>query len=153
MLKYLKTNHGVSVSHIDTTDIETVKSYLTSRTSMVLLETPTNPLIKIVDLSFIANLAHDVSPNCLVVVDNTMMSPYLMNPLELGADIVYESATKYLSGHHDLMAGVIAVSDPELGNVRCPLCPCGDCRNFISRSRGIQVVPCPPLIVGFSSGG
>lgn len=84
---------------------------------MVLLETPTNPLIKIVDLPTIARIAHEISPECLVVVDNTMMSPYLMNPLQLGADIVYESGTKYLSGHHDLMAGVIAVKDAALGNV------------------------------------
>ena len=105
------------VHHIDTTDVELVKSYVTEKTSMLLLETPTNPLIKIVDLPRITKIAHEISPNCLVVVDNTMMSPYLMNPLQLGADIVYESATKYLGGHHDLMAGVIAVQDPSLGDV------------------------------------
>jgi cystathionine beta-lyase len=117
LLKYLKTNHGIVVQHIDTTDVQVVKACLTPRTSMVLLETPTNPLIKIVDLPTIARIAHEISPECLVVVDNTMMSPYLMNPLQLGADIVYESGTKYLSGHHDLMAGVIAVKDAALGNV------------------------------------
>jgi cystathionine beta-lyase len=105
------------VHHIDTTDVELVKSYVTEKTSMLLLETPTNPLIKIVDLPRITKIAHEISPKCLVVVDNTMMSPYLMNPLQLGADIVYESATKYLGGHHDLMAGVIAVRDPSLGDV------------------------------------
>jgi cystathionine beta-lyase len=82
---------------------------------MVLLETPTNPLIKIVDIGRIAAAAHEANPACLVSVDNTMMSPLLLNPLELGADIVYESGTKYLSGHHDLMAGVIAVNDLALG--------------------------------------
>lgn len=117
LLKYLKTNHGIVVHHIDTTDVELVKSYLTKKTAMVLLETPTNPLIKIVDLPTIAKLSHDIFPQCLIVIDNTMMSPYLMNPLSLGADIVYESGTKYLNGHHDLMSGVIAVNDPDLGNV------------------------------------
>jgi cysteine-S-conjugate beta-lyase len=117
LLKYLKANHGIVVHHVDTTCFEIVQNYLTEKTAMVLLETPTNPLIKIVDVPTIAKLSHKVSPRCLVVVDNTMMSPYLMNPLDLGADIVYESGTKYLSGHHDLMSGVIAVNDTRLGNV------------------------------------
>jgi cystathionine beta-lyase len=83
---------------------------------MVLLETPTNPLIKIVDIPTIAKLVHDINAKALVVVDNTMLSPMLSNPLDLGADIVYESGTKYLSGHHDIMAGVLAVNDPAIGD-------------------------------------
>jgi cystathionine beta-lyase len=133
LLKYLRENHRVVVHHIDTTDIELVKSYITEKTSMVLLETPTNPLIKIVDLPSITRIVHQNSPNCLVVVDNTMMSPYLMNPLQLGADIVYESATKYLGGHHDLMAGVIAVQDPSLGDVLTHTPVWLISRNFILR--------------------
>lgn len=78
---------------------------------MVLLESPTNPLLKIADLGEIAALVKSRAPNALIVVDNTMMSPYLQRPLHLGADIVYDSGTKYLSGHHDVMAGVIAVKD------------------------------------------
>ncbi|OJJ95898.1 hypothetical protein ASPACDRAFT_126179 [Aspergillus aculeatus ATCC 16872] len=115
LLKYLSTNGGIIVHHVDTTDPEKVREVLTSKTAMVLLETPTNPLIKIVDIPQIAAAAHEANPNCLVSVDNTMMSPLLLNPLDLGADIVYESGTKYLSGHHDLMAGVIAVNDLALG--------------------------------------
>jgi cystathionine beta-lyase/cystathionine gamma-synthase len=76
---------------------------------MVLLESPTNPLLKIADLAGIASLVRRHAPSALIVVDNTMMSPYLQRPLDLGCDIVYDSATKYLSGHHDLMAGIIAV--------------------------------------------
>lgn len=82
---------------------------------MVLLETPTNPLIKIVDIPTIAAAAKELNPKVVVAVDNTMLSPWLQNPLDLGADIVYESGTKYLSGHHDLMAGVLAVNDLALG--------------------------------------
>jgi cystathionine beta-lyase len=82
---------------------------------MVLLETPTNPLIKVVDIPTIARYVHSANPTALVAVDNTMLSPMLLNPLELGADIVFESGTKYLSGHHDLMAGVMAVNDHALG--------------------------------------
>jgi len=81
---------------------------------MVLLESPTNPLLKIADIAHISSTVKAASPSALVVVDNTMMSPYLQRPLDVGADIVYDSATKYLSGHHDLMAGVIAIRNPEI---------------------------------------
>jgi cystathionine beta-lyase len=116
LLTYLATNQGVIVRHVDTTNIDTVTAALTDKTAMVLLETPTNPLIKIVDISTIATAAHQANEKALVVVDNTMLSPMLCNPLDLGADIVYESGTKYLSGHHDIMAGVIACNDPALGD-------------------------------------
>src|SRR4051812_27938891 len=115
LLKYLSTNGGIIVHHVDTTQPEKVQAVLSEKTTMVLLETPTNPLIKIVDIGRIATAAHEANPNCIVSVDNTMMSPLLLNPLDFGADVVYESGTKYLSGHHDLMAGVIAVNDLALG--------------------------------------
>ena len=78
---------------------------------MVLLESPTNPLLKIADLTAIVALVKARAPNALIVVDNTMMSPYLQRPLDIGCHIVYDSGTKYLSGHHDVMAGIIAVKD------------------------------------------
>lgn len=81
---------------------------------MVLLESPTNPLLKIADIALISSTVKAANPGAIIVVDNTMMSPYLQRPLDLGVDIVYDSATKYLSGHHDLMAGVIAVKEPEV---------------------------------------
>jgi cystathionine beta-lyase/cystathionine gamma-synthase len=81
---------------------------------MVLLESPTNPLLKIVDITAVSSAVKAAAPDALVVVDNTMMSPYLQKPLNLGADVVYDSGTKYLSGHHDLMAGIIASSHPEV---------------------------------------
>lgn len=116
LLKYLATNGGIIVHHVDTTRPESVQSVVGPKTAMVLLETPTNPLIKIVDIPTIATLAHEANPKSLVAVDNTMLSPLLQNPLELGADIVYESGTKYLSGHHDLMAGVLAVDSNAIGD-------------------------------------
>ncbi|KAK3353466.1 Cys/Met metabolism PLP-dependent enzyme-domain-containing protein [Lasiosphaeria hispida] len=116
LLTYLKNNQGVVVHHVDTTNVDRVREVLTDKTTMVLLETPTNPLIKIVDIPTIAGVTHDANPKALVIVDNTMLSPMLSNPLDLGADVVYESGTKYLSGHHDIMAGVIACNDPELGD-------------------------------------
>ena len=116
LLKFLATNGEIVVHHVDTTKPETVRKALSPKTAMVLLETPTNPLIKIVDIPSIARITHEVNPKAIVAVDNTMLSPLLQNPLELGADIVYESGTKYLSGHHDLMAGVLAVNDNTLGD-------------------------------------
>ncbi|KAK1067115.1 cystathionine beta-lyase [Friedmanniomyces endolithicus] len=115
LLTYLKTHGGITVKHVDTTKLDIVKAALSAKTTMVLLETPTNPLIKIVDISGISSAAHEASPECIVAVDNTMMSPYLQNPLDLGADVTYESGTKYLSGHHDLMAGIIGINRAELG--------------------------------------
>ncbi|KAJ5734327.1 Cystathionine beta-lyase [Penicillium malachiteum] len=103
LLKYLSTNGGIVVHHVDTTQPEKVMEVLSEKTAMI------------VDIPKIATAAHEANPKCLVSVDNTMMSPLLLNPLELGADIVYESGTKYLSGHHDLMAGVLAVNDLSLG--------------------------------------
>lgn len=116
LLAYLSANQDIVVHHVDTTNIDSVRAIISEKTSMVLLETPTNPLIKIVDIPSIAKLAHAANDKALVVVDNTMMSPILCNPLDLGADVVYESGTKYLSGHHDIMAGVIACNDTSLAD-------------------------------------
>jgi cysteine-S-conjugate beta-lyase len=116
LLTYMAANQGIVVHHVDTTVPDRVRELLSPKTAMVLLETPTNPLIKIVDIPTIARMSHEANEKALVVVDNTMLSPMLCNPLDLGADIVYESGTKYLCGHHDLMAGVIACNDPALGD-------------------------------------
>ncbi|CAM1511111.1 Fc.00g086240.m01.CDS01 [Cosmosporella sp. VM-42] len=116
LLTYMASNQGIVVHHVDTTNVESVRTRITDKTAMVLLETPTNPLIKIVDIPSIARLAHEANSKALVVVDNTMLSPMLSNPLDMGADIVYESGTKYLSGHHDIMAGVIACNDSQVGD-------------------------------------
>ena len=115
LLTYLKNHNDIKVHHVDTTKLEVLKAAVNEKTTMVLLETPTNPLIKIVDIAGISAAAHEANPKCIVAVDNTMLSPYLQNPLDLGADVVYESGTKYLSGHHDVMAGVIGINDAALG--------------------------------------
>ena len=116
LLKYMSTNQGIIVHHVDTTKPSVVEAVLSPKTAMCLIESPTNPLTKIVDIPTIAKMIHGVNEKALVVVDNTMLSLMLCNPLEMGADIVYESGTKYLSGHHDLLAGVIAMNDPAIGD-------------------------------------
>lgn len=118
LLVYLQTHGGVTVHHVDTTDPESILPHIRAgKTAMVLLESPTNPLLKIADLAKISADVKARAPDAVIVVDNTMMSPYLQRPLEHGADIVYDSATKYLSGHHDLMAGVIACNRDDLAKV------------------------------------
>lgn len=121
LLTYLKNNSCVVVHHISTTSLDAFYPLLqqpNSKIRWVLLETPTNPLLQIADIKAISDLVHKHIPEALVVVDNTMMSPYLARPLELGADIIYDSATKYLSGHHDLMAGMIVCNSDEIAKVR-----------------------------------
>ena len=86
--------YKINVHHVDTTEVEEVASVCNSKTKLVLLETPTNPLIKIVNIPAICQMVRIRSPDALIVVDNTMMSPYLQKPLDLGADIVYHSGTK-----------------------------------------------------------
>lgn len=115
LLSYIRTHLGVTVHHVDTTDPKTLHKLLhPTKTAMILLESPTNPLLKIVDLATISKDVKERAPASVIVVDNTMMSPYLQRPLEHGADIVYDSATKYLSGHHDLMAGAIVCNRDDL---------------------------------------
>ncbi|KAG8904660.1 cystathionine beta-lyase [Tulasnella sp. 403] len=115
LLTYLKTHQGVTVHHVDTTTPATIHPLLKpGKTAMVLLESPTNPLLKIADLATICADIRERAPEAIIVVDNTMMSPYLQRPLEHGADIVYDSGTKYLSGHHDLMAGVVVCNRDDI---------------------------------------
>lgn len=114
LLQFAKKKHHVNVKQVDTTNLGLMKRTITANTKLVLLESPTNPLMNVIDVRAIAQHAHEVNPDCIVVFDNTMMSPVLMSPLDLGCDIQYESATKYLNGHHDIMAGVLATNNKEL---------------------------------------
>ncbi|MBW7920109.1 MAG: cystathionine gamma-synthase [Anaerolineales bacterium] len=98
----------------DTTDPESVADALTPSTRLVWLETPTNPLMRVTDIRAVAEIVHSHPNRPLLAVDNTFATPYLQRPLELGADIVVHSMTKYLSGHSDVVGGAIIVKDREL---------------------------------------
>jgi cystathionine beta-lyase/cystathionine gamma-synthase len=98
----------------DTTDPESVAEALTPSTRLVWLETPTNPLLRITDIRAVAEIVHAHENKPLLVVDNTFATPYLQRPLELGADIVVHSMTKYLGGHSDVVGGAVVVKDKEL---------------------------------------
>lgn len=114
LLSYMNSKGDLKVHHYDTANTELIKSKITPAIKMIFLESPTNPLMKVCDVKAITDYAHSVNPDMLVVFDNTMMTPLLMKPLDLGVDIHYESATKYLNGHHDIMAGIIATRDPAV---------------------------------------
>lgn len=98
----------------DTTDPESVAEAMTPSTRLVWLETPTNPYLRITDLQAVAEIVHAHENRPLLVVDNTFATPYLQRPLELGADIVVHSMTKYLGGHSDVVGGAVIVKDKEL---------------------------------------
>lgn len=108
--KVLK-DYGIEYSFVDMTDLTAVRTGLRPNTRLVWLETPTNPRLKVFDIRAIAELSHANGPRTLMGTDNTFATPYLQRPLELGADIVVHSTTKYLGGHSDVVGGAIALDD------------------------------------------
>ena len=105
---------GLEFTAVDTRDLTAVQKTIKPNTKAIYLETPTNPLMHISDITALADLAQ--KHNLLTIVDNTFASPYFQNPLDLGADIVLHSATKYLGGHSDLVAGLVVTKTQELGD-------------------------------------
>lgn len=111
------TRFGVEVSFVDTSNLEEVKNAMKENTRVVYLETPANPNLKIVDLEEVSKIAH-TNPNTLVVVDNTLATPYIQKPLKLGVDIVVHSVTKYLNGHGDVIAGLVVTNKALADQIR-----------------------------------
>ena len=114
---YALLNHGmptfgVSTKFVDFADLDAVKAALSEKTAVVYLETPCNPTLKVVDIAEVAKIAHSYNPEIRVIVDNTFCSPYISTPLALGADVVVHSATKYINGHGDVIAGFV-ISNAE----------------------------------------
>jgi cystathionine beta-lyase/cystathionine gamma-synthase len=105
------TNFGLTFTYVDTSDLKKVESAFHNNTKLLFLETPTNPLMELCDLRAISELSH--RKNVEVVVDNTFMSPYFQRPIELGADMVVHSTTKFLNGHSDGLGGVVVCTKPE----------------------------------------
>ncbi|MEI2708658.1 MAG: cystathionine gamma-synthase [Chitinophagaceae bacterium] len=103
---------GIVFTYVDTTNAENIANVISAKTKLVWIETPTNPLMNITDIAAVAAITK--ANNCLLCVDNTFASPYLQNPLDLGADIVMHSATKYLGGHSDVIQGCLVINDKAL---------------------------------------
>ena len=112
LLEQVLSRQAITVRYIDTTDLEAVRDALSQRTKLILVETPSNPLLRISDIRGLSEIAG--AAGVLLAVDNSMLSPILQQPLALGADVVIHSATKFLCGHSDVTAGAIITSDSTL---------------------------------------
>lgn len=112
LLTNVYADYGIEVTHVDSTDATAIASAARSETALIYFETPTNPLLRIGDIESAAGVADE--HDALLAIDNTFASPALQRPLELGADVVVESLTKYVGGHSDLLAGVVTTNDDEL---------------------------------------
>jgi methionine-gamma-lyase len=111
------TRFGVEVTFVDATDPENVRKAMKDNTKVVYLESPVNPTLEIIDIEAISKIAHE-KEGCIVVVDNTFCTPYIQRPIELGADVVVHSATKFLNGHGDVIAGFVVGNQEFINNVR-----------------------------------
>src|ERR1700683_2933515 len=131
----LLVQFGLEFSYVDTSNLEKVKQAIKPNTKMIYVETPTNPTMIVTDLAAIAKLGHE--RNLTVVVDNTFLSPYLQQPLALGADIVVHSMTKFLNGHSDCTGGAVIVSTPEQAQKIY----------FVQRSAGAGLAPMDCFLV------
>jgi cystathionine gamma-lyase len=105
-------NFGLVFSHVDTRDPQLIEDAITDRTVAILIETPTNPLMRITDLAAVSEIAKRA--NALMIVDNTFATPFFQRPFDFGADVVYHSTTKYLNGHSDMIGGIAIVNDDDL---------------------------------------
>jgi cystathionine gamma-lyase len=108
-----KRSAGYTISYVDLTDGEALARALTAETRLVWIETPTNPMLKIVDIAAVSAAVREKSDKIIVAVDNTFATPYNQRPLTMGADLVMHSATKYLNGHSDMVGGMVVVGDND----------------------------------------
>lgn len=112
VLHDIYSRFGIESTFVDTTDLENIRKALKPNTKAIFIETPSNPLLDVTDIRGVVKLAKE--HNLITIADNTFMTPYLQKPLDFGIDIVVHSATKFLSGHHDLLGGVAITNDEEL---------------------------------------
>jgi cystathionine beta-lyase/cystathionine gamma-synthase len=112
LFNHVCKNNGIEFDFVDTSNIDLVKEKIKPNTKLIYIETPSNPIMKVTDIKEIADLAHSIG--AYLFVDNTFLTPYYQNPISLGADIVLHSATKYLGGHNDALAGIVVAKTSEL---------------------------------------
>ena len=112
LFRQLFAKYGIDFQFVDMTDHEAVRSLADEKTKMIWVESPTNPLLKVIDIEFMHGIAKE--KQAILVVDNTFASPIFQNPIDLGADIVLHSTTKYIGGHSDIIGGAVMTSDSEL---------------------------------------
>ena len=123
LFAHILDKFGVEYTRVDTTDVKKIEEVIKPNTTLIYVETPANPTLKVSDISAIAKLTHK-RPGITLIVDSTFATPYLQNPLDLGADMVVHSATKFLSGHGNVTAGVIASDKKRIARCRMPFLQC-----------------------------
>jgi methionine-gamma-lyase len=116
LMEEILPRYGIEVTFADLSNLDNVKANIQDNTKLIYLETPSNPTLNLVDIEEVSKIAH--AAGAKVITDNTFMTPYLQNPLELGSDMVVHSATKYIGGHGDAIAGVIAGKEEMLADIR-----------------------------------
>ena len=114
LFNQISAKNGVKIQYVDTSDLQTVESAITEATKAIFIETPTNPMMKVADVAGLKKIIGN--RDILLIVDNTFLTPYFFNPLTLGADIAVHSATKYLAGHNDTLAGFLVAKSEELAD-------------------------------------
>jgi len=112
LMESICKKNGIKTTFVETDKVENVEKAIEKNTKMIYIETPTNPMMKIADIEEISKIAK--KNNCILVVDNTFLTPYFQKPLKLGADVVLHSATKYLAGHNDTLAGFLVTNSQEI---------------------------------------
>ena len=113
IIKELYPRFGIDYTFVDTTDLKNIEDAIKENTKGILIETPSNPLMDVTDIRGTVKIAKN--HNLLTIIDNTFLTPYLQRPLDFGVDIVIHSATKFLSGHHDIIAGAVVTNDEKIG--------------------------------------
>lgn len=133
---------GVTASYVDTSDLSLVRAALRPETKLLYVESPSNPAMQVTDIAAVARIAHD--HDCLLVADNTFASPYLQNPLDLGADVVLHSVTKFINGHADVVGGVLVAKEKAIyKRLRDVMVNCGcsmDPHQAFLVSRGLKTL-------------
>jgi len=129
LFQHISNKNGITVTLLDTGDIDAIKQTITKNTKAIFVETPTNPMMQVTDIAAVSEIArlHDI----LLIVDNTFLTPLFQRPLKLGADIVMHSGTKYLGGHNDTLAGFLVVKCPDIA----------ERLRFISKTTGACLAP------------
>lgn len=112
--RLINEKNGIQVSYVDTSDLEQIKAALQENTKLIYVETPTNPMMQVTDIAAVSQIAKE--KGCLLAVDNTFLTPYFQNPLDLGADVVIHSATKYLEGHNDTLGGFLVTKRQDISD-------------------------------------
>ena len=131
----VSTKNGIVVKYVDTSDIPAIKACINDKTRGIFIETPTNPMMKVTDIAAVKKLIGE--RNILLMVDNTFLTPYFCRPIELGADIVIHSGTKYLGGHNDTLSGFLVAANKGLGEKL----------NFIHKTIGAVLSPFDSYLV------